>query len=174
MTVRTPSPAQARIHSIVEPVIVSAGYDLEQVAVSQAGRRSLVRVIVDKDGGVSLDDIAEVSRQISAALDRTDTTAGADGFDGVLGKLPYTLEVTSPGVNRPLTEPRHWRRAVGRLVIVPVGAAGEQPARQVKGRVLAADDTGVRLDVDGEEHALPYGELGAGRVQVEFGRKEGA
>ena len=83
--------------------------DLESVRVSVAGRRRLLRVVVDSDHGVSLDDAADVSRDVSAALlDATD----------VIGDVPYTLEVSSPGVDRPLTEPRHWRRAAGRLVRV--------------------------------------------------------
>ena len=168
MSSRTQSPQQVHISALVEPVVTGAGYDLEQVAVSQAGRRSVVRVIVDKDGGVSLDDIAEVSRLVSNALDRTDTTDGGRGADSVLGKMPYTLEVTSPGVDRPLTEPRHWRRAAGRLVTVPVGE------ESVHGRVIDADDSRVRFDVAGTPREFRYDDLGAGKVQVEFGRKEGA
>jgi ribosome maturation factor RimP len=91
-----------------------------------------------------------VSRVVSDALDPDDVT----------GSTPYTLEVTSPGIDRPLTEPRHWRRAAGRLVT----------AGSVTGRVVTADDTGVTLDVDGRETVLGYDELGAGRVQVEFNR----
>ena len=89
-------------------------------------------MVVDSDHGVSLDDAAEVSREMSAALDATN----------VLGDVPYTLEVSSPGVDRPLTEPRHWRRAAGRLVRVKVTGEGT-----VQGRVLAADADGVTLDV---------------------------
>ena len=83
----------------------------------------------------------------------------------MMGETPYTLEVSSPGVDRPLTEPRHWRRAAGRLVRVKATGAGT-----VQGRVLAADADGVTLDVDGAEHRYGYGDLGAGAVQVEFGR----
>lgn len=147
---------QQRLSALLAPVVSAAGYDLEQVAVSAAGRRSLVRVVVDKDGGVSLDDIAELSRTVSAAL---------DAEDGSLGPAAYTLEVTSPGVDRPLTLPRHWRRAADRLVQV---AAGD---RALVGRVVRADDDGVLLDVDGQRHRLSYDGLGPGRVQVEFGRK---
>ena len=96
-----------------------------------AGRRSVVRVVVDRDEGVTLDDIAEVSRAVSEVLDRND--------DG-MGRTPYVLEVTSPGVDRPLTEARHWRRNVGRLVTVAVGPAGR--TQEVTGRVTAVDDAG--------------------------------
>ncbi len=93
-----------RIAEVIEPVVTAAGMDLESVRVSAAGRRRLLRVVVDSDHGVSLDDAAVISRQLSAALDTV----------AVMGDLPYTLEVSSPGVDRPLTDPRHWRRAVGR------------------------------------------------------------
>lgn len=101
---------ESRLAGLIGPVVAAAGMDLESVRASVAGRRRLLRVVVDSDHGVSLDDAAEVSRDVSAALDATD----------VMGDMPYTLEVSSPGVDRPLTEPRHWRRARGRLVRVPV------------------------------------------------------
>lgn len=141
-----------RLATVIEPAVTAAGFDLEEVAVSPAGRRKVVRVVVDADGGVSLDGVAEVSRAVSGVL---------DGHDDLLGSSPYVLEVTSPGVDRPLTEPRHWRRAVGRLVEVPVGG------RPVRARVVAADDEAVELDPGAR---VPYAELGRGRVQVEFGR----
>jgi ribosome maturation factor RimP len=140
-------------------VVAAAGYDLETLSVSQAGRRSIVRVVVDGDDGVSLDAVADVSRRVSEALD-------AD--DSVLGPAPYTLEVTSPGVDRPLTLPRHWRRNAGRLVSVQLG--GEP----VTARIAEADDARVVLDVDGTPVEAPYADLGAGTVQVEFSRRDPA
>jgi len=155
---------------LLGPVIHASGMDLETVRVSPAGRRRLLRLVVDADGGVGLDRIAEISREVSARLDAS----------GIMGEVPYTLEVSSPGVDRPLTEPRHWRRAQGRLVSVPLTAttdgassrrtAAARPAPTVQGRVLLADDTGVTLDVDGDRAEFDYDELGPGRVQVEFGR----
>jgi ribosome maturation factor RimP len=150
---------------VLEPVVRAAGMDLESVRVGSAGRRRLLRVVVDADGGVALDDIALISRDLSARLDET----------GAMGEMAYTLEVSSPGVDRPLTQPRHWRRAVGRLVRVPqdVRAGQAGPAGPVEGRVIAAGETGVTLEVGGEHREFGYAELGPGRVQVEFGRPEG-
>ena len=154
---------------LLEPVVTTAGLDLEAVRVSPAGRRRLLRLVVDADGGVGLDQIAEISREVSARLDSSN----------IMGDVPYTLEVSSPGIDRPLTEPRHWRRALGRLVSVsltatddnaPRAAAAARPAPILQGRVLVADDTGVTLDVDGDRAEFDYDELGSGRVQVEFGR----
>jgi ribosome maturation factor RimP len=153
----------AKLEALLEPIVRAAGLDLESVRVGSAGRRRLLRVVVDADGGVSLDDIALVSREASIRLDDT----------GAMGEAPYTLEVSSPGVDRPLTQPRHWRRAMGRLVRVPLAGPGpraEAQAAPVEGRVIAAGDNGIILEVDGEHLELGYAELGPGRVQVEFGR----
>jgi ribosome maturation factor RimP len=165
-----PDPATSRLTGWIEPVVGAAGYDLEDLVVTPAGRRSVVRVVVDRDAGVTLDDIAEVSRAVSEVLDRND--------DG-MGRAPYVLEVTSPGVDRPLTEPRHWRRNTGRLVTVAVGPAGS--TETVTGRVIAVDGDGVTLAVEAKgkpgakkrpptPRQVPWVELGSGRVQVEFGR----
>jgi ribosome maturation factor RimP len=149
---------RTRLTAVVAPVVAKAGYDLEDLAVSRVGRRHLLRVVVDADGGVSLDAIADVSRQVSEALD----AAEAGGGELIVGE--YQLEVSSPGVDRPLTEPRHWRRNVGRLVKAKVGE------RQLIARILAADDAGAVLDVDGAAREAEYDRLGPGRVQVEFAR----
>jgi ribosome maturation factor RimP len=151
--------ARDRLLDVLTPVVAATGHDLEDVTVTSAGRRSLVRVIVDSDGGVDLDAVADVSRAVSEALD--DDTDGGAAFAG-----PYVLEVSSPGVDRPLTEPRHWRRAVGRLVQVPVAE------QAITGRVTDTDDVGVTLDVDGAAREIAWADLGRGRVQVEFNRGE--
>lgn len=144
-----------RLAGLIQPVVAAAGMDLESVRVSAAGKRRVLRIVVDSDRGVSLDDAADISREISALLDASN----------VMGEVPYTLEVSSPGVDRPLTEPRHWRRAARRLVKVKVAGEGT-----ITGRVLAADDSGVTLDLDGTQRELGYGALGPGTIQVEFGR----
>jgi ribosome maturation factor RimP len=146
-----------QIRRLLEPVITAAGLDLEEVDVRPAGRRRLLRVVVDRDGGVGLDDVARVSTVASTALDRS----------AAMGNAPYVLEVTSPGVDRPLTQPQHWRRAAGRLVrVTPIGA---QP---LTGRVIGVEDSVVCLDVAGQETRLELGQLGPGHVQVEFTRPD--
>ncbi|HEV7726423.1 MAG TPA: ribosome maturation factor RimP [Modestobacter sp.] len=164
----------ARLTATVEPAVTAAGYDLEELVVRAAGQRSVVRVVVDRDAGVSLDGVAELSRAVSEVLD-------ADGDD--LGRPPYVLEVTSPGVDRPLTLPRHWRRNAGRLVTVAVGP--ERAREQLTGRLLRVTDDGIVLAVEkggakkGQvrravgERAVAWAELGEGRVQVEFTRPPG-
>ena len=150
----------ARLSELVRPEVAAVGYDLEALTVTAAGRRSVVRVVVDKDGGVTLDDVADVSRMISDVLDRVD-----EDDPSLLGTT-YVLEVSSPGVDRPLTEPRHWRRNVGRLV-----TAALRDGTSVTGRVLRLDGDAVVLDVAGGERVLPLVGLVRGEVQVEFARK---
>lgn len=143
----------------MRPVVEQTGFDLEALAVSQAGRRSVLKVVVDSDTGVSLDDIATVSRAVSTALDE-----GDDGF----GSAPYTLEVTSPGVDRPLTEQRHWRRAIGRLV---EWADGD---RKVQGRVLGVDGDRVTIETEGGTAEHHREAISPARVQVEFSKPAGS
>jgi ribosome maturation factor RimP len=143
----------------IGPVVQNLGYELDEIAVSRVGRRSLVRLTVDSDAGIDLDAIADVSRAVSAELD------AKDPFD-----TPFVLEVSSPGIDRPLTLPRHWRRNVGRLVQAAVGED------LLTGRIRAVTDEGVDLSV-GEgagaaRRRVRWDDLGPGRVQVEFGRRD--
>lgn len=146
-----------RLRELLEPVAEGAGVDLEDLSVSPAGNRRVLRIVLDADGGVDLDGIAAVSRRISEALDASD----------VMGKQPYVLEVTTPGVDRPLTAERHWRRSAGRLVEVRLAAGGK-----VTGRIMGADADGVDLDVDGKPQRVGYDEVAKATVQVEFNRKD--
>lgn len=141
------------LQQVIEPVVASEGLDLEELDLAQAGRRSRLRIIVDAEGGVDLDRCAEVSRLVSRTLDDSD----------VMGETPYTLEVSSPGVSRPLTLPRHWSRAAGRLV-----RATLHDGDDVTGRVVSADDSGAVLDVDGSTREVAYAEVRRAKVQVEF------
>jgi ribosome maturation factor RimP len=150
----------ARLSEVLAPVVEQTGADLENVDVSKAGNRSVVRVVVDRDGGVSMDDVADVSRAVSDALDALD-----EAEPGVLGPS-YVLEVTSPGVERPLTAARHWRRNVGRLVTVVL-----HDGPNVTGRIASADDEQVVLEIDGAERPLALTDVVRGTVQVEFSRK---
>jgi len=160
------SAAQAREHllDLLGPIVNKVGYDLEDVAVTAAGRRSLVRVTVDADGGIDLDAVAVVSRLVSDALDAD--TSDPNSPRALAG--PYVLEVSSPGVDRPLTEPRHWRRAVGRLV------KAHTETGPLHGRVTdVSDAAGVTFDVDGDLRQVPWSQLDRGKVQVEFNRAAG-
>ena len=144
--------ARARLVEVLEPAVTRAGFDLEEVTVQRAGSRSLLRVVVDRDGGVDLDSVAAASKVVGDVLD-----ANGDAMPG-----PYVLEVTSPGVDRPLTEPRHWRRAVGRLVLV---VPEQGPA--LTGRLVAVDEEGASLET-GADDAGGAGGGGGDMVRVEY------
>jgi ribosome maturation factor RimP len=153
-----------RVAALAEPVVHAMDLDLEGIRITAAGRRRVLRLVVDGDGGVSLDVIALASREVSAVLDDSE----------VMGDVPYILEVSSPGVDRPLTERRHWRRAIGRLVAVPLAAdtagAETESAALIEGRITGASADGITLDVAGESRQFGYGDLGPGRIKIEFAR----
>lgn len=156
-----------RIGSVVEPVLASHGLELEAVELQPAGKRTVVRVVVDGDGadgrGPGLDEIAEATQSVSSALDDSDA-AGAGS---------YTLEVSSRGIARPLTKPQHWRRNAGRLVKVTLTDDSEEASSEtVTGRITATTDDEVTLDVDGEPRTLALDTISKALVQVEFNRKE--
>ena len=146
------------VEELTQPLL-GIGLDLEALDLTPAGRRRVLRVAVDKDGGVSLDDVADATKEVTRVLDDSD----------VMGEQPYTLEVTSPGIDRPLTLPRHWRRNVGRLVSVHTA-----DGQSVTGRVVAADDDSVTLDGDGSgRRELSLADVRKAHVQIEFNRKDG-
>jgi ribosome maturation factor RimP len=151
-----------RLRGLLEPLVVETGLDLEEIKVTAAGKRRQLLVVVDSDEGVRLDAVAELSREISQALDASDA----------MGDTEYVLEVTSPGVDRPLTAPRHFRRNAGRLVKLRLKERGELIAR-----IMTVDDAGLDLEVPGVKGRKPkparadFAEIETARVEVEFNRK---
>ncbi len=144
-----------RLVSELTPHLLQMGLDLEAVEVTPAGRRRILRIAVDKDGGVTMDDVAEATKEVSRFLDASDT----------MGEQPYTLEVTSPGVDRPLTLPRHWRRNGGRLVKVAT-----RDGRTSVGRIVSADEAHATLEVDGAQQTVGLDDVATARIQIEFNR----
>lgn len=146
-----------RLAEVLTEPLGAVGLDVEAIELTPAGKRRLLRVAVDKDGGVTLDDIAEATKQVSRLLDASDA----------MGEQPYTLEVTSPGTDRPLTLPRHWRRNAGRLVKVT-----DRGGQTVTGRIMESDDERAVLDVDGSRREMALADVAKAKVQIEFNRKE--
>ncbi|WP_328768300.1 ribosome maturation factor RimP [Streptomyces sp. NBC_00286] len=152
-----------RLRGLLEPLVSSQGLDLEEIEVDSVGRKRVLRVVVDSDEGADLDQIADVSRVLSAKLDETDA----------MGAGEYTLEVGTPGAERELREHRHYVRATGRLVKFQLTEGGE-----VVARILKVDDEGVDLEVPGVKgrkataRRLAFEEIAKARVQVEFSRKD--
>lgn len=139
-------------------VIEQAGLDCEEISTRTVGNREQITVVIDKDGGVDLDSVAEMSSALSSLLD------DAAGFDE-----PFVLEVTSPGVDRPLTLPRHWSRARGRLVEVAT-----HDGSSLTGRIIENDDDGARIDVTTKGRTdsvrVAYADVLRAVVQVEFSK----
>jgi len=145
-----------RIEAELDDPLRALGLDIEAVDITPAGKRRILRVAVDKDGGVTLDEVAEATREVNRVLDESD----------VMGEQPYTLEVTSRGVDRPLTLERHWRRNASRLVKVTFN-----DGESVTGRIVEAAAESVVLDIDGSRREVAYAEVKKALVQVEFNRQ---
>lgn len=161
---------ESRIEGVLTPILAQFGLELEALEVIPAGKRRLLRIVVDGDGpegrGPLLDDIASASRECAAELDGSD----------MMGAAAYTLEVSSRGVSRPLELPRHWRRNLGRLVKVTLGSADsdadtDRGGDVVLGRIVDADEMTVRLDVEGTESEIALSAVRKALIQVEFNRR---
>ncbi|MCA0296024.1 MAG: ribosome maturation factor RimP [Actinobacteria bacterium] len=148
----------ADLEALVAPVATAHSLEVDRLEVMTAGKRSVVRVFLDGDGpagrGPSLDEIASATRDISATLDEADITRGR----------PYTLEVSSRGVTRPLTEAKHFRRNTGRLVEFQLADGS------VTGRVVGITDGVVDVDVEGAARQIPLAQVQRALVQVELNR----
>ncbi|WP_026343472.1 ribosome maturation factor RimP [Nocardia sp. BMG111209] len=159
-----PMPTEERVSQLVAGPVERRGLDLEGVTIVAAGP-ARVQVTVDSDEGVDLDSIAELSSDISTALDDA----------GDFGETPYLLEVTTPGVDRPLTAPRHWRRARGRKVRVALRSGAPSPAgadARFEARVGPVGETEVALVPSGRRKlqlvTVPLADIDRAVVQVEF------
>lgn len=148
---------QERVRAVVEPLLAPTGVELFDVEVLGSGRSRVLRLYVDRDGGVDLDAIAEVSQAVSPAIDAADLISG-----------PYTLEVSSPGVERALRLPSHFRRAMGETLNVKtheeVGGA-----RRHRGSLRDVTDDGITLDIDGTERHLRFDQVASARTVFEWG-----
>lgn len=169
-----------RLVPLLEAALKSSPLLLDDVSVTAAGRRSVVRVVVDRrldpreardevdstepTDPLSLDEVADATRLVGEALDESD----------VMGQAPYTLEVSSPGVTRPLTAPRHFRRNVGRLVKA-IGAGVDSTGRLVRaGAHEFVLDLPATKKGAGGEVTLRYDDISRGEVQIEFNRADSA
>ena len=149
------------IASLVEPLLAVGRLELDRLEIVRAGKRSVLRLYLDGDGpegrGPSLDEIADATRAISVALDESPA----------VGNAPYTLEVSSRGVSRPLTAPKHYRRNTGRLIKVTAAEGGS-----VTGRIVTVTDDAVTLDVDGETREVELATVTKAVVQIEMNRAD--
>lgn len=151
-------PNLAAVQQIVSPIATEFEVDLEDIEIRKAGNRDLVKIVVDKASGISLDEIAAITKEISEAL---------DGLDQL--NSPFTLEVTSPGVDRPLTLPRHWQRNLNRLVKV-----WPNEGEIVEGRIIEVGDQHVLLQVKQQQRNYLFSSISKAVVQVEFNKPKEA
>ncbi len=140
------------LRELLDPLVQKAGFILEEVKVTPLGRRRQISVIVDgEERNPNLDEVASISRAISAQL---------DDYSG-LGDSPFTLEVTSPGIDRPLTELRHWRKNLGRLVKILT-----KEDKEISGRIAEVHTGKVRID----DVIFDFESIKRAQVQIEFNR----
>ena len=148
------------VAEVVEPILAEYKLELDALDVTPVGKRSVLRITVDGEGpegrGPLLDDIAEASQAVSAALDTS----------SVMGERAYTLELSSRGVSKPLTELKHFRRNTGRLVKLWLAES------EVTGRIVGVDADAVVVDVDGTQATYPLDEVRKAVIQIEMNRKE--
>ena len=142
-----------QISELIEPLVIKAGLVLEEVQVQTPGKHRFVTVIVDGETGLNLDQVTEASRAIGEAMDSAN----------FMGETPYTLEITSPGIDRPLTAPRHWRKNIDRLVKIV-----KNDGQVCKGRITEISDTAVKLDCC----TVDFAEIKRATIEIEFNRKE--
>lgn len=137
------------IAAAITPTIESLGFYLEDLNITSAGRRSMLTVIVDGDTHLTLDQVTSVTKAIGEIVENIQN----------LGQTPFTLEVTSPGIDRPLTKPRHWRKNIDRLVKVVL-----QDASEVNGRIKDSNQEGVKID----EQLIKFSDIKRATLEVEF------
>ena len=138
--------------SLLEPTIERLGYDLADLELKLGGRDGLVRIYIDKADGIDVEDCEAVSRQVSAILDVEDPLPGQ-----------YTLEVSSPGLDRTLTKPAHFERFMGEDVRVKLRFPLDG-RRNFKGALKSVDEDNIEVEVDGESHSLPLATIETARL----------
>jgi ribosome maturation factor RimP len=140
---------KAEIMAVIEPIIRATGNYLEDLTIQSAGKRRMITIIVDGDSHLNLDQVTVITKEISEVIENLQT----------LGDIPFTLEVTSPGIDRPLTLPRHWRKNLGRLVSISLLDGSE-----VKGRIGEATEVDAIID----ESKISYSDIKKAVLEVEF------
>jgi len=143
---------------LIRPGVEALGFELVAVELSGRGAGTVLRVYIDSPDGITVDDCADVSGQVSAILDVEDPIPGH-----------YTLEVSSPGLDRPLARPEHFARVVGEKVRVNLAVPREDNRRRLSGPLVAADADGIDVDVDGEIQRVRYAEISRARLVPALG-----
>jgi ribosome maturation factor RimP len=153
----------AELERILEPAILEHG--LELVAVEQSGGRHapIIRVLLDRDGGIDVDTIAASNRWISEVLEADEHLKG-----------PYILEVSSPGIDRPLTKPADYVRFSGETATIKTRTATGRAT--LTGQISSANESGITLVIEGNKHQISYNDILKARLKgaVDFGTEGSA
>jgi len=147
---------QGNIQALIEPIVTSMGYELVGVEFLSQGRHSIVRIYIDKENGINIDDCSEVSGQVSAVLDVEDPITGE-----------YTLEVSSPGLDRPLFTLAHFEKFKGQKCNVRMKTPVDG-RRKFVGVIQSTTDTAVLIDVDGTAFELSFNMIDKANIVPEF------
>ena len=137
------------ISAAITPALSDLGFYLEDITITSAGRRSMLTVIVDGDTHLSLDQVTVATKAISEIVENIQS----------LGQAPFTLEVTSPGLDRPLTKPRHWRKNIDRLVKIVL-----LDGKEIKGRVKDVSEISTTVD----DQVVKFSEIKRATLEIEF------
>ncbi|MEI9907672.1 MAG: ribosome maturation factor RimP [Actinomycetota bacterium] len=150
------------VHEVLSPYVSGAGFFLEDVSITSAGKKRNITCVIDGETDLSMDEIATISKGIGEILDTAP----------FLGETPFTLEVTSPGIDRPLTLQRHWNKNIDRLAKA-VMVNGEV----INGRIDTVHDESVCLIISGKvakKIEVPFAEIKRATIEIEFNRKSTA
>ena len=137
------------ISAAITPALEALGFYLEDVTITSAGRRSMLTVIVDGDTHLSLDQVTSATKAIGEIVESIQS----------LGETPFTLEVTSPGLDRPLTKVRHWQKNINRLIKVVLLDGSE-----IKGRIKNVNEISTTVD----EKNINYSDIKRATLEIEF------
>ena len=138
-----------QVAAVITPAIEGLGFYVEDISITSAGRRSMLTVIVDGDTHLSLDQVTVATKAISEIVENLPT----------LGNNPFTLEVTSPGLDRPLTKPRHWRKNKDRLIKIVFN-----DGKEVTGRIKDSTESDVTVD----EQNIKFADIKRATLEIEF------
>lgn len=140
----------------ISPLVHKFDFELEDVILKSAGKNTIVQVLVDKDSGISLDEVANLSTKLSDFFDE----------NSLIGNKSYTLDVGSPGIDRPLTKLRHWKKNLDRLVKI------HSKTNIFEGRIKKVEETEVQIEIKGKLQSFQYSDISKAIIQVEFNPKK--
>ncbi len=140
----------------ISPLVHKFDFELEDVILKSAGKNTIVQVLVDKDSGISLDEVASLSTKLSDFFDE----------NSLMGNMTYTLDVGSPGIDRPLTKLRHWKKNLDRIVKI------NSKSNVFEGRIKKVEETEVQIEIKGKLQSFQYSDISKAIIQVEFNPKK--